>query len=153
MRRKDKEISDITVLEQIISESTVCRIAMCDGNIPYIVPMSFGYENRTLYLHCAREGRKIDILKTNPRVCVEWESKTELVKNNTACNWGMKFYSVIAEGNATFIADIKEKEHGLSLIMKQYSGKADYSFSKESGDAIIIVRIDFDVLSGKKSGY
>jgi uncharacterized protein len=153
MRRKDKEISDTTVLEQIISESLVCRIAMCDGSIPYIVPMSFGYENKVLYLHCAREGRKIDILKANPQVCIEWESKTELVKSDTACNWGMKYYSVIAEGNASFITDTEEKEHGLSLIMKHYSEKTDFTFSKESVNAITIIRIDCVSLSGKKSGY
>ena len=73
MRRKDKEISDRSAIEDIIKRSTVCRLAMSDNNSPYVIPINFGYENSTVYFHSAREGRKIDILKKNPNVCIEFD--------------------------------------------------------------------------------
>jgi uncharacterized protein len=153
MRRKEKEISDIHEIEQIIRESQVCRIAMCDGTIPYVIPMNFGYENRTLYLHCAREGRKINILKTNPRVCVEWDGKTELITADTACKWGMKYCSVIAEGTASFITTTEQKMKALSVLMKQYSDRKDFTFSYDAVNTITIIKIECTSIIGKKSGY
>ena len=43
MRKQDKEVTDIQLIEEIISRSDVCRIAFADNNIPYIVTMNFGY--------------------------------------------------------------------------------------------------------------
>ena len=63
VRRKDKEIKDKEVIESIIKRATVCRIALSENNVPYIVPLSFGYKDNCLYFHSAPEGRKIDIIK------------------------------------------------------------------------------------------
>ena len=63
MRRSEKEITDKLAIEKIINASLVCRLALSDGNQPYIVPLCFGYQDRTLYFHSALEGKKIDILK------------------------------------------------------------------------------------------
>jgi len=63
MRRSDKEITDKKVIEEIISDSIVCKLAVADDNQPYIVPVCFGLKDNTLYFHSAPEGKKIDILK------------------------------------------------------------------------------------------
>lgn len=84
-------------------------IALSDNNNPYMVPMNFGYKDRYLYLHSSPEGRKIEILKENNKVSFGVEIKTELVKSESACNWGMKYMSVIGEGYAEFLEDSKRK--------------------------------------------
>jgi nitroimidazol reductase NimA-like FMN-containing flavoprotein (pyridoxamine 5'-phosphate oxidase superfamily) len=61
MRRSEKEITAKTEIESIIQQSMVCRLAMSEGQIPYIVPLCFGYRNDTLYFHSAKEGKKLDI--------------------------------------------------------------------------------------------
>lgn len=68
MRRKEREICDPEEMESIISRACVCRLAMCEGYAPYVVPLCFGYEGEYLYFHSATEGRKLEILKKNPRV-------------------------------------------------------------------------------------
>ncbi|PID57865.1 hypothetical protein CSB45_06515 [candidate division KSB3 bacterium] len=73
MRRKDKEICDIQQIEAIITASTVCRLGLCLHGRPYVVPLNFGYNDRTIYLHSAQKGKKLDILRQNPRVCVEFD--------------------------------------------------------------------------------
>ncbi len=66
MRRQDKEITDVQAIEAIIQRALVCRVAFCDHGMPYIVPMSFGYEARTLYLHSAAAGRKFELFQQQP---------------------------------------------------------------------------------------
>ena len=72
MRRKEKEITDRGEIEAIIHQSDVCRLAMADAGGHYIVPLNFGFSENSLYLHTAQKGRKIDILKKNPRVFFEF---------------------------------------------------------------------------------
>ncbi|MCJ7619404.1 MAG: pyridoxamine 5'-phosphate oxidase family protein, partial [Anaerolineae bacterium] len=66
MRRAEREIKDREAIEDILRRATVCRLAVCDGNVPYVVPLSFGYADNCLYFHSAREGRKIETIKANP---------------------------------------------------------------------------------------
>ena len=72
MRRSDREITFIEEKLAVIEKNKVMRLAMADNGRPYVVPLNYGYtyENGTLtiYFHCAAEGRKIDILKTNSNV-------------------------------------------------------------------------------------
>ena len=62
MRRKEKEITTRAVIDAIIRQARVCRLALSEDNQPYVVPLCFGYENDTLYFHCAPKGRKLDII-------------------------------------------------------------------------------------------
>lgn len=153
MRRNDKGIQSDDELRDIIRGSQICRLALSDNGKPYVVPMCFALKNDIVYLHSAKEGRKIDILRANPAVCVEWTSGIELVTKDAACNWGMKFRCVIAEGRAEFVTDTHEKNEALSLIMKQYSGRDDFSFPPAAVDKTEILRITVETISGKKAGY
>ena len=150
MRRSEKEITDKKAIEDIISRSKVCKLAMCDRDIPYIVPMSFGFNDNTLYFHSAPQGEKIDILKKNPNVCFEFEILTQVIKSARACKWGMKYKSVIGFGTASFITDDNLKRHAFDIIMNQY---ADGSFSYEEASlkSAIIIKIDIHSMTGKQS--
>jgi hypothetical protein len=79
MRRKDKEISDIALIEDIITKARVCRLALYDNARPYIVPLCFGYKDNILYFHSAPEGKKLSLLRNNNRVCFEFDTDHELV--------------------------------------------------------------------------
>lgn len=96
MRRYDKAIKDQDLIENILKDAKICRIALIDEGMPYIVPMNYGYKDRRIYLHSAHEGRKIDILKKSNQVCFEIEYKTELLKAEQPCQYGMKYYSLVA---------------------------------------------------------
>ena len=70
MRRKDREITDKKKMQMIISKAEVCYMGMSRDNMPYVIPINFGYDDNTIYFHCALEGEKIDILQKNPNVCL-----------------------------------------------------------------------------------
>jgi hypothetical protein len=151
MRRKEKEITDPTAIDAVINRAIVCRIALSENNTPYIVPVCFGYKDRTLYFHCASEGKKLDILRHNPAVCFEIDEGVELKKDALACNWGMRYKSVIGSGNAVVLESMREKETALSIIMAHYSNEA-FSFPQESIAKITVVKIAVETLTGKQSG-
>ena len=153
MKRKEKEITDITQIEQIISKATVCRLAMSDNNKPYVVPISFGYENNTLYFHSAHEGKKIDILKKNSQVCFELDIYEEFVPGEIACKGTMKFKSVIGYGKASIINADQQKRQALDFIMKQYSDADEFQYSDKSVADCLIIKVDIESMTGKVSGY
>ena len=150
MRRSDKEITDKKAIEDIILRSKVCKLAMCDKNMPYIVPLCFGFKNNTLYFHSAPKGKKIEILKKNPNVCFEFEIFTQVIKSAKACKWGMKYRSVIGFGKASFIDDDDSKRQAFDIIMNQYE---DGSFIYEDAllKSAIIIKVDIHGMTGKQS--
>jgi nitroimidazol reductase NimA-like FMN-containing flavoprotein (pyridoxamine 5'-phosphate oxidase superfamily) len=152
MRRKDKEIKDPAAIEALIRRARVCRLAMCEDNHPYVVPLCFGYKENTLYFHSASEGRKVDILKKNSGVCFEVDLDQELVQAPEACKWGMKYRSVIGFGKASFVEDPGEKKRALDLIMEHYGGRS-FPYREASLGTILVVKVEIESMTGKQAGY
>ncbi len=152
MRRKDKEIKDTREIESIINRSDVCRIALCENNSPYIVPVCFGYRDNCLYFHSAAGGKKIDIINKNNRVCFEFDTHEGLIKSENLCDWDMKYHSVIGSGKAFFIEDPEEKTRALNIITKHYSSDA-HEYQKNSVNNVTIIKVEIENINGKKSGY
>jgi nitroimidazol reductase NimA-like FMN-containing flavoprotein (pyridoxamine 5'-phosphate oxidase superfamily) len=152
MRRKEKEITDRAIIESIILRSSVCRLAFSEGDRPYIIPLCFGYKDNTLYFHCAREGKKLNILKKNNNVCFEFDIDHEIVEAEDACKWGMKFRSVIGFGKASFIDDLKSRRRALDIIMQHYSGRS-FAYAEVAVRNIAVIRVRIESMTGKKSGY
>lgn len=152
MRRKDKEIKDKDVIESIIKRATVCRIGLCENNVPYVVPLVFGYKDNCLYFHSVPEGKKIDLIKHNNNVCFELDTDLQLVKSETACSWDMKYYSVIGFGKAFLIDDPEEKRKALNIIMEHYSNNS-HEYPVNEINKVTIIKVKIDSMTGKKSGY
>jgi len=134
MRRKDREVTSKEELTEILQACKVCRIAMATNNKPYIVPMNFGYvwqnDLLVLYFHCAKEGKKIDMLTENNSVCFEMDGRHDLVTGTTACDYSFAYSSIIGNGKATFLEDPVEKEAALMHIMQHQTEKSEFTFSE-----------------------
>jgi len=152
MRRKEKEITQRADIEAIIESAAVCRLAMADGERPYVIPLSFGYRDQTLYFHCAPQGRKIDILRKNPRVCFEFDIDMTLVEGATACDWGAHFQSVIGFGTASFVTEPADKKKALDTIMAQYAGSDTvFDYPEAKLRMTTVVKVAIDKMTGKRS--
>ncbi|MRR36675.1 pyridoxamine 5'-phosphate oxidase family protein [bacterium] len=152
MRRKDKEITDRAAIDGIIGKALVCRLAMCDGGVPYIVPLCFGYDGASLYFHCAKEGRKLEILRRNDVVCFEFDTDTVPVRGKGPCSSTMKYLSVVGQGRAVFMEGEEARMQGLRLVMAQY-GDDRHMPDGMSLENIAVIRVDISGISGKKSGW
>lgn len=151
MRRVDKEIRDPEIISQIISQSQVCRLGLAKDNVPYIVPVSFGYDGTALYIHTARTGRKIEFIEANPHVCFECEQGVALKPHDRdPCHWTFSFQSVIGYGVIRELTDPVEATAALQLIMGQYSER-QWSFTEESIAPLRVWKIMIESVTGKQS--
>lgn len=152
MRRNDKKIESKEQIDAIIKASEVCRIAYANDNIPYLTPVSFGYDGEALFVHTAQEGRKIDFLRKNNYICFEFETDVSTVTDDeVACKWTAAFKSVIGYGNMIELFEYEEKEYAINEIMKHYSGKT-WGFNEKALRNVALWKIEIEELSGKQSG-
>jgi len=131
LRRVDKEITDPTEVEDVLREAAVGRLATCTDGKPYVVPLSYVYEDGNIFFHGAGQGKKM----------------RDLAKNN-------RYRSVIAEGAARVIQNPEEKLKALRLLIEKYApGKAgkltpERLFSIKS---LAVVEIKIEEMTGKRS--
>jgi len=142
--------------EDIIKRCQVCNMAMADedGN-PYVLPFNFAYVDGVLYLHSAPEGRKIDILNKNPRVCISFSTDYQLYHQNesVACSYSMKYRSVLVYGNVEFIEDLDSKKDVLNKIMKHYTGKEEFTYHMPALKNVKIFKVNISQMDGRTFGY
>lgn len=155
MRKKEREITERAEIDAILSKTRVVRIAFAVGNEPYVVPLSHGYDARgeTLFVHTAVEGRKIDCIEANPRVCFEVEGDAAVKAGDArACSWGLLYESVIGYGTIREITDPEERKAALLCIMRQQSGReADWTFVDKVLAVTRVWALKVESVSGKRS--
>lgn len=152
MRQKNREIKDINKIAEVIDSCEVCRIAINDEEYPYIVPLNFGYEmkdNIILYFHSALEGKKIDLLKKNNKVCFEMDTVHELYSEESRGYCTFRYKSVIGTGEIHFIEDEKEKEHALQKIMDHYHME-DFPWSRAAMPRTAVYKLEVRSITGKE---
>ena len=152
MRRKDREITDIALIEDVIRNSLVCRLGVSSNNQPYVVPLCFAYSDNTLFFHSAGEGLKLEILQQNPNVCFEFDIDHEVVPDDKPCKWTMNYRSVIGFGQASVVEDLEEKRKGLDAIMQHYAGRS-FEYLEPAIENTVIIKVEVESMTGKKSGY
>lgn len=153
MRRRDREITGDDALRQVMERCKVCRLAMLDGDRPYIVPLNFGYQYEqgvfTLFFHSAAEGRKIEVLRENPRVCFEMDGAHAPVEGSTPCQMGFLYESLIGEGTVTFLTDAQEKTAALRRILLHQCGK-EFALPEQAAESVTVFCLTVTTLSGKR---
>ena len=154
MRRKDREVTNLTEILKIVDEAKILHLGMMEQEYPYVVPMHFGYEyvenKLVFYLHCAKEGHKLDVLKENPHVCVELETGVQLVSGGEVpCQYGATFASVIGRGKAELLEDEQEKIHGLKLLMENQTQKA-FEMNEAMAATVAVIKVTVDEFTAKR---
>ncbi|MBW2599751.1 MAG: pyridoxamine 5'-phosphate oxidase family protein, partial [Deltaproteobacteria bacterium] len=152
VRRKDKEVTRREDIEEIIRRAQVCRIALCEGSRPYVVPLCFGYEAGVLYFHCAPNGRKMEILENNQHVCFEMDVDHELVPGEASCTWGFRYRSVVGFGRALWVRDPGAKRDALRVIMRHYS-EGGFDFPEDALARTVVIKVVLDDITGKIAAY
>jgi len=153
MRRKDKEIVDEKVMVSIIEKAMVCRVGMCWQDEPYVIPMNFGYRDNYIYLHSAGEGRKLDMLRKNNKVCMEFDTDVELIQSQEACKTDVKYKSILIFGTAVIVKDITEKKRALDIIMHHYyhHSLAAFHYPEDALEKTVIIKVKVNQMTGKES--
>lgn len=152
MRRKDREITDINEILELVVKTDVLHLGLFDGDYPYIVPLHYGYEyadgTLTFYMHGAKEGHKIDLINANPNVCVELENDVELIPGDVACAYGSSYFSIMGRGTASIVTDEEEKIKGLKLLMENQTGRA-FEIDARMAAAVAVIKVTTDNFTAK----
>ena len=155
MRRRDREVTDREQMEAYLKETDICRVGFAVDGVPYIVPMNFGYQAGCFYFHCAREGRKIDMMEQNPQVCFELECRREIVTGEQACDWSMRYISIMGTGVLSIVEDHMEKKEGLDILMRHhgYSDSGPIAYGEKMLEHIYVLKLTVNEMTCKKSRY
>ena len=153
MRRSDREITDVKLIEAFIAKEQIMRIAFYDNGEIYIVPVNYGYTNDSgqfaFYFHGAKAGRKYELSKGSPNIGFEIDGNYELLEADIACDFSAKFQSVVGTGKISIVEDREEKLKGLNFLMRQTSGNAEWQYSEEMINAVAVYKVDINKISCK----
>jgi len=119
-----------------------------------VVPMNFGFDNQYIYLHSARTGKKIDILRTNPRVCLAFSAFHQLryQSEKVACSWSMKYKSVLVFGEVEFIEQKEEKVKMLNCLMKKYAGR-EFTYNVPALKEVLTYKVSLKKVEARAYRY
>lgn len=149
MRRSQCEIRDPAVVEDILERNTHLHLAMSDGGEPYVLPLSYGWRGGVLWIHSATEGRKLDVIRAEPRVAFSVVDRVETVREGLPCSWGTRYASVVGTGIARIVEDGPELLEGLSVLVERHGG--DPAQLPASPGGVVVIRVEVATLSGKAS--
>ena len=154
MRRRDREVTELNEILNIVDRAKILHLGLFDADYPYVVPLHYGYEyadgNLVFYLHCAGEGHKLDLIRADPRVCVELDCDAELMSGGEIpCRYGSAYASVIGRGCAQILSDEREKIKGLSMLMKNQTGR-EFEISPQMVSAVEVIRVTVPEFTAKR---
>ncbi len=151
--RREREVTDMDEIIGILDRARIVHVGMIDENMPYVVPMNYGYTmddgKLTLYLHGATAGRKLDIIRVNPNVFIEIDTDVVPFDGPSACQHGTCYSSIMGEGVAELIEDIEGKKQALTYLMKTQTGK-DFEFSDKMVTGVTGIKITVSDYTAKK---
>lgn len=151
MRKNQREIKDFGEICGILSRCQTIRLAMYGEDYPYIVPLSFGYEaddgRITLYFHCAKEGKKVDLIRRDNRVCVEADILDGYVKTDKSVT--ADYTSFIGFGKAREVFG-DDAVHGLELLLKHCGVEGYTARTCEMTGIVAVYAVELDGFTAKK---
>lgn len=153
MRRKDREVTENSEIEEILNKCKVFRIGLVDDSGVYILPLNFGYvldgNKLELYFHGAKAGKKVELLDRDATVGFEMDCEHKLVKGDDPCEYSYKYASIIGQGKATIVLDALEKAKTLNYLMKHQTGNT-FEFSRKTLESVSVYKIIADKFTAKR---
>lgn len=152
MTKRERQITDPEQIVHILDTGKVLHLGLAVNNEPYVVPMNYGYtmeEGRlTVYLHSATHGKKLDMIRANPRVFFEIDCDRMPFEGKLPCQYGLVYSSIMARGEAHIVDDVEEKKRAMSILMKTQTGK-DFTFEDRLVSIVSVIRIDVEEYTAK----
>lgn len=142
--KREREVTDLQEIIRILDTANILHLGMVDGDEPYVIPMNYGYTmtdgKLTLYLHGANTGRKLDLIRANPKVCFSLECDVAPFEGKLPCQYGTVYSSVMGRGIAEIVEDVDQKKEAMTILMKSQTGK-DFTFTDKLVSIVSVIRI------------
>ena len=145
MTKRERQITDPEQIRRILDTASVLHLGLSVNDEPYVVPMNYGYtmeaEKLVLYLHSAVQGKKLDMIRANPRVFFEMDCDRMPFEGRVPCQYGLVYSSIMGRGTAVLVEDVGEKKQAMTILMKTQTGK-DFTFEDRLVRIVTVIRID-----------
>ncbi|HOX07446.1 MAG TPA: pyridoxamine 5'-phosphate oxidase family protein [Planctomycetota bacterium] len=138
-------------IDALLKRAVVAHLAMVDGVRPYAVPVNFGYDRECLYFRALRIGRKVAVLRANPRVSFVVGEGFEVRPGPKPGQWQPSYRTVCGEGVAEFVESRAEKIRAFDSLLGKFS-QGPFEYSPRLLDDALIVRVRIESLSGRQAG-
>ena len=152
MTKRERQVTDPQQILEILDKSKVLHLGLCENNEPYVVPMNYGYTMEegklVIYLHSAVRGKKLDMLRANPKVFFALDCDRQPFDGVKPCQYGMVYSSVMGKGDAQIVEDVEEKKKAMTILMKTQTGK-DFQFVDRLVSIVTVIRIDVQEYTAK----
>ena len=152
MTKRERQVTDEGQIMDILDAGKVLHLGLAVDNEPYVVPMNYGYtkENGKLviYLHSAVRGKKLDMIRANPKVFFEIDCDRAPFEGELPCQYGLSYSSVMGKGIARIVDDVEEKKQAMTVLMKTQTGK-DFTFEDRLVSIVAVIRIDVESYTAK----
>ena len=159
MRRQDREITDPSIILDIIHSLPFGHLAMNDAGKPYGVTMNYLSEldadrNAVLYFHGAKEGRKAEILARDPHVYFFAErddGPKVIVRPNGTKSVTNLYVSVAGEGVMELVEDAAEKRRVLLAMANAFSDEPIESIPDAVVERTAVWKLVLNGVTGKSN--
>mgnify|MGYP002512869555 CR=1 FL=1 len=145
LTKREARVTDPEQIRHILDTAKVLHLGLAVDNEPYVVPMNYGYVledgKLVLYLHSAVRGKKLDMIRSNPRVFFSIDCDRMPFEGRVPCQYGLVYSSIMGRGTARIVEDVEEKKQAMSILMKTQTGK-DFTFEDRLVTIVAVIRID-----------
>ena len=145
LTKRERQVTDPEQIIRILDTAKVLNLGLSVNDEPYVVPMNYGYRMEdgklTLYLHSAVKGKKLDMIRANPKVFFSMDCDRMPFEGRVPCQYGLVYSSIMGRGTATIVEDVEEKKRAMTLLMKTQTGK-DFTFEDRLVTIVTVIRID-----------
>ncbi len=152
MRRKDREMhTDFAWKIVDKCEYAVLAMADTDGS-PYCIPISICRDGSSVYFHCALQGKKLDLLRENPKICLTCVGDT----HRMADKFTTEYESAVIMGTASEVLQDCEKIHALRLLCERHTPANMHTFEEAIARSLSntgIWKINVSQITGKRKKY
>ena len=155
MTRKEREIKDPQIQNNILKNGKFTTIGLCRDKEPYVVTLSYGYDElqHALYFHAANKGLKLDFIQENQAVCGTIIEDLGYLKDECA----HAYRSLVYRGKISIVKDLQEKKEGMEVLFQHLEEDPDPIRDRTlKNDAaynrVTMLKIEIFHISGKE-GY
>ena len=144
--------TDRDLMEQLLQSEEVGRLGLTCDDQPYVIAINYTYTDRQILIHCALEGRKLDMIARNARVCFEVSRQEGPAVPHGGNRCDMPFESVLCFGTARVINDLEERIEVLNRFQTRYDTpeKTREQIGPERAAKCGAIVIDVHRMTGRK---
>ena len=152
LTKRERQVTDDNQIRHILDTAKVLHLGLAVDDEPYVVPMNYGYTMEegklVLYMHSALRGKKLDMMRANPKVFFEMDCDLAPFEGEKPCQYGLVYSSVMGRGTARIVEDVEEKIEAMKLLMKTQTGK-NFEFNDRLVSIVAVIRIDVEEYTAK----